>query len=423
MNTSSTAASLDPSLPRQTAPGLADDRPPVGTAGRWAGASLGLKVTVATTVILAVILSLGAWLIWRQVVGVLDASAPAQVAAAASGHMARTFLGIGAGALLIAAVAVYAAIRRFTRPLGELAQAARRFGDGQRVPLTHLRADGEVAVLADAFQRMFASLQEYHDTLEQRVAERSRQLAASQAQLVQAAKLASIGELAGGVAHELNNPAAIILMRAERLREERGLSAEGDEDLDAIRRQVERISRIVTALLAFSRQSATCLQPTDANEALRRATLLVEETLRSRSVRLQWDLADQLPAIQADGSRLEQVLLNLVNNAVDAMPDGGLIRLATRVEPASGPPAAVVIEVADTGNGIASEHLPRIFDPFFTTKQVGQGTGLGLSLSYGIMQEHGGEITVDSLPGQGTRFGLRFPLLPLTPCPAGGEAR
>jgi two-component system NtrC family sensor kinase len=401
---------------------VGDRRRPGGRPGSWAGASLGLKVTVATTLILAAILSLGAWLIWRQVVGVLNQAAPAGVAAAASGGMARTFLGIGAGALLVAAGAVYAAIRRFTRPLGELAQAARRFGDGQRVPLTHLRADGEVAVLADAFQRMFASLQGYHDTLEQRVEERSRQLAASQAQLLRAAKLASIGELAGGVAHELNNPAAVILMRAERLRQERGLSTEGDEDLDAIRRQVERISRIVTALLAFSRQAATCLQPTDANEALRRVTLLVEETLRSRGVRLQWELAERLPPVQADGSRLEQVLLNLINNAVDAMPDGGVIQLTTRAEPTSGPAVAVVIEVADTGTGIAAEHLPRIFDPFFTTKRVGQGTGLGLSLSYGIMQEHGGEITVDSLPGQGTRFGLRFPLRTLTPCIAPGEA-
>ncbi|MEW6749649.1 MAG: ATP-binding protein [Candidatus Latescibacterota bacterium] len=236
----------------------------------------------------------------------------------------------------------------------------------------------------------------------------------SQRRLMQAGKLASIGELASGVAHELNNPAGIILMRLARLAQEAesaGMSPEAREDIQVIRRQVEKISRIVAGLVAFSGRSSSALRPTEVNGIVRRTALLVEDLARTRRVEVCLELGASLPSVWADSAQIEQVLLNLTNNALDAMPDGGQLTFRTR--PAEHPRCgrAVSIEVADTGTGIAAEHLPRIFDPFFTTKEVGKGTGLGLSISYGIMQEHGGSIEVDSRPGEGTSFTLFVPVI------------
>jgi len=346
--------------------------------------------------------------------GVFVVSAPMASLREAQQEMRRTFVVTGAGAILMAALAVFLTIRSFTRPLDTLAQAARRLGEGELDQRVGIHTDDEVGLLATAFNRMAQSLQGYQDTLEQKVEERSRELEASQKQLMQAGKLASIGELASGVAHELNNPASIILMRANRLSQEieqRELSTEAREDVQVIERQVEKISRIVSGLLTFSRRSTSAKREVDCNDVVHRTVPLIEDMARHRGVELTLELDASLPLVEADSAQLEQVVLNLINNALDAMPEGGRISFRSGLIEKSGREKWVCVEVEDTGDGIAEEHLSRVFDPFFTTKEVGQGTGLGLSISYGIMEEHGGAIRVDSRSGEGTCFKLYLPVI------------
>ena len=255
--------------------------------------------------------------------------------------MRRTFLATGVGAILIAGFAVYLVIRQVTQPLGEMTEVAQSFGEGQLDQRIRSRSNDEFGLLATAFNRMAQSLQSYHDTLEQKVEERSRDLEASQQQLMQAGKLASIGELASGVAHELNNPAGIILMRATQLAQEIGqqkMPTEAQEDVEVIKRQVEKISRIVSGLLTFSRQSNTALKEVDLNEVVRRTVQLIEAIIRNRGVELVLQLNPDLPHVEADGAQIEQVLLNLINNALDAMPNGGDITFRTGLvdDPKSG---------------------------------------------------------------------------------------
>ena len=231
--------------------------------------------------------------------------------------------------------------------------------------------------------------------------------------LVQADKLSSIGLLAAGVAHEVNTPLAVISTYAQMLAKQ----ISGDEQkaplLEKIARQTFRASEIVNSLLNFSRVSATEFVPVDLTKVIRETVTLVDHQLSNAQVKVEFSLTDTPINIKGSPGKLQQVLLNLVMNARDAMQSGGTLTIAT--SPHDG---RVRVSVADTGSGIPTNVLPRIFDPFFTTKtdptftaEGGRkGTGLGLSVSYGIVREHGGEIEVESTVGQGTRFLLTFPL-------------
>jgi PAS domain S-box-containing protein len=231
-----------------------------------------------------------------------------------------------------------------------------------------------------------------------------------EAQLSQADKLSSVGLLAAGVAHEVNTPLAVISSYAQMLSKQ----LHGDQTksalLDKITRQTFRASEIVNNLLNFSRTSATEFTEVDVNRVIGDTLNLLEHQLKSSKVSVADDLAPHLPTIQGNAGRLQQVFLNLFLNAKDAMPDGGTLRIST----SNGDGVNVVI--SDSGTGIAQEHIQRIYDPFFTTKsspQDGQrrGTGLGLSVTYGIIQEHAGKIRVESAPEEGTTFYLEFPLM------------
>jgi signal transduction histidine kinase len=228
----------------------------------------------------------------------------------------------------------------------------------------------------------------------------------SERQLMQAAKLASLGELVSGVAHEINNPLGVILSRTDYLREvvrEGASKTEVNEDLDAIHRQAGRITRIVRDLLSFSRPSPMELRPVPLRGIVDRSVELTGPHLRQSAIRLIIDVPVNLPELRADPDRLQQVLINLINNAVDAMPAGGELRIRARTEDRH-----VILSVADTGMGIAREDLKRVFDPFFSTKQ-GTGTGLGLSISYGIVRDHGGQIWAESQPERGSTFLVSLP--------------
>src|SRR5579862_9760357 len=230
-----------------------------------------------------------------------------------------------------------------------------------------------------------------------------------EAQLFQADKLSSIGLLAAGVAHEVNTPLAVISSYAQMLSKQLQGDAQKGALLEKITRQTFRASEIVNNLLNFSRTSGTEFREVDVNKIISETLALLEHQFKTSKVKVQDELSDHLPPISGNPGRLQQVFLNLFLNAKDAMANGGTLRIST----SNGDMVSVL--VADTGSGIAQEHIHRIYDPFFTTKALREGqprgTGLGLSVSYGIIQEHSGKIRVESRPGEGTTFYLEFPLV------------
>gem|GEM_PF-639662 len=235
------------------------------------------------------------------------------------------------------------------------------------------------------------------------------ELSRTQAQLVHSEKLASVGMLAGGVAHEINNPLMVILGRTELLLMEDGLPDGAKQNLETIRTETERIGRIVENLLTFSRKSRQeKIEQVNVNEVLNRTLMLSEHQLTVGNVRVIKQLDEQIPPIQANPGQLQQVFMNLIINAHHAMPTGGQLIVRTGTIPRD----RVFVEVEDTGCGIPPEDLDRIFDPFFTTKEEGKGTGLGLAVSRNIVESHGGQIGVQSTPGDGTVFRVILPRVP-----------
>ncbi|MGO8933026.1 MAG: ATP-binding protein [Terracidiphilus sp.] len=227
-------------------------------------------------------------------------------------------------------------------------------------------------------------------------------------QLAQADKLTSIGLLAAGVAHEINTPLAVISSYAQMLAKQLRGDARLSPVLDKITQQSFRAAEIANGLLNFSRTSTTEFRSTDLNQVVRDTLSLLEHQFKTAQILIDLELADELPPIHGNPGKLQQVFLNLLLNAKDAMPGGGRLRIATLVN------GHVEAVISDSGSGIAPEHLKRIYDPFFTTKNMPgdrRGTGLGLSVSYGIIQEHAGKIHVESAIGAGTTFHLEFPLL------------
>jgi two-component system NtrC family sensor kinase len=221
-------------------------------------------------------------------------------------------------------------------------------------------------------------------------------------------KMASIGLLAAGVAHEVNTPLTGISSFTQMLLEGADPEDPKTRILEKIERQTFRAARIVNGLLSLSRPPSApgrdLTMPVDINIVLSDVLSLLEHQFQLQHVRVRRDLSPSPVPVLGSEQKLQQVFLNLFLNAKDAMPKGGWLSVTTRLDDGK-----AVIEVADTGSGIPSEHLARIYDPFFTTKSIGRGTGLGLSISYGIVREHHGSIECDSVVGQGTRFVVEFP--------------
>ena len=231
-----------------------------------------------------------------------------------------------------------------------------------------------------------------------------------ESQLAQADKLSSIGLLAAGVAHEINTPLAVISSYAQMLSKQMRGDTRLGPVLDKITQQSFRAAEIANGLLNFSRTSTTEFRSTDLNQVIRDTLSLLEHQFKTAQIQVDLELTDELPAIHGNPGKLQQVFLNLLLNAKEAMPGGGNLRVATLVN------GHVEAVISDSGSGIAPEHMKRIYDPFFTTKTMPKpgdrrGTGLGLSVSYGIIQEHAGKIQVESAVGAGTTFHLEFPLL------------
>jgi two-component system, LuxR family, sensor kinase FixL len=233
---------------------------------------------------------------------------------------------------------------------------------------------------------------------------KNEEIRAMTQQLWQAAKLAAVGELAASIAHEVNNPLATVALRVESLLAQTPPDDPRRRLLEVVDQEVERMGNLVANLLQFSRRGRQRASTLDVRDELLGTLELVRHQFHTRRITLAQELAPVLPAVHADRQHLRQVFLNLFTNALDAMPQGGTLTLR-----AAAAPAAVTVEVADTGVGIAPEHLPRVMEPFFTTKDEGKGTGLGLAVCRRIVQEHRGTIEISSEPGQGTRVRITLP--------------
>jgi PAS domain S-box-containing protein len=223
-------------------------------------------------------------------------------------------------------------------------------------------------------------------------------------QMSQTEKLTSLGLLAAGVAHEVNTPLAVISNYIQMLAKQMPEGDPRQSIIEKIVKQTFRASEIVNNLLNFSRTGPSALADVDVNRVVEETLSLVAHPLKTSQIQVVKHLTGGLPAVRGSANKLQQVFLNLFLNARDAMPTGGILEVRTGAHNGS-----VEIEVADTGNGIPRDHIHKIFDPFFTTKPGGRGTGLGLSVSYGIIKEHAGKIDVRSAPGRGTSFHVEFP--------------
>jgi len=251
--------------------------------------------------------------------------------------------------------------------------------------------------------RLYTDLERAHQDLKE-----------SQHQLLLTAKQAAVGELAGGVAHEVNNPLQIILSRVQLMLAQHRESGRLSEDLRLIEHNVRRISRIIRALLGFARHNSQAQGwgPYDLAQALQQACTLVRHQLSTHLIEVEVDCPEDLPRLQGNVGELEQVFLNLILNAQNAMPKGGHLRITAR---RAG--EGVELRFSDTGPGVSPENLDRIFEPFFTTRSSQGGTGLGLAVSQRIIANHGGALAVESPPGQGATFIIRLPLHSPAPTP------
>ena len=268
-----------------------------------------------------------------------------------------------------------------------------------------LSALADYAFIAIENARLYEEVKRFSEELEQLVEERTRELRETQQQLIQSEKLASIGQLAAGVAHEINNPIGIMLGFAQVLAKKIPPDDPMAKPLKAIEREGLRCKRIVQNLLDFARRSQPSLRPVNVNDILEASCALIEHQVTLQNVELIKGYDPNLPLVMADDNQLQQVFMNMILNAYQAMPNGGTLRITTR---SVGQEVQIIF--SDTGVGIPPENLNRIFDPFFTTKEVGRGTGLGLSVSYGIIQQHGGSIEVESQVGVGTTFIVKLPI-------------
>ena len=322
--------------------------------------------------------------------------------------------------ILILFVGSMTALTRWSiaRPIRALIAAARAVGRGDLVQRIDLKRRDEIGQLAEEFNRMAASLQDAHQEILRQGEERLR----LEGEVQQAQKLAAVGMLAAEVAHEIGTPLNIISGRAEVLG--RLVTPEQPErrNLDVILQQTQRISKIIRALLDYTRPRRPTFRTEDVVPTIGRVSDLLLERSRRRGVRIELDLPVGLPRIQADPDQLQQLFLNLLLNALDVSPQGETVRVTVGPEPVlpaedragivrgqlDGP--GLAIHVVDAGKGLTAEQLNHVFEPFFSTKSQGQGTGLGLPIVEQIVRAHHGEIEILSIPGRGTEVILRLPL-------------
>ncbi len=303
-------------------------------------------------------------------------------------------------------------------PLTALTVGTHRLGSGDLGYQIKVHSRGEFEDLANSFNTMSRQLREAQQeinawtrTLEARVDEKTRQLKGAQDEMLRVERMASIGKLAAVVAHEINNPLAGILTYAKLLKKRLTRGGDGNQEniamLDLVESESRRCGEIVKNMMTFARPTSMNREPADLNAIIDRCLRLVQHQLKLKNIELHQQLDQEIPQVRCDPGQIEQVILALVMNAIDAMPNGGNLTLASRILADS---ADVQVEVRDDGVGMPKEVLANMFEPFFTTKEHGRGLGLGLAISRNIVERHQGKIAIVSEPSHGTTFTITLPV-------------
>lgn len=302
------------------------------------------------------------------------------------------------------------------KPLNDLLKGINTVAAGDldyEIPVDSHDEMGDMAASFNAMTHQLSrakkELMEWGETLEKKVEEKTEAIQRAQDQLVHSEKLASLGRMAAGVAHELNSPLTGVVTFAHLMRERFPEGSQDREDLDVIIEQTNRCTQIIRGLLGFARASSEEKNRADLNEVVQSSLNLVRNKADFLNVEKKLELDSDLPLVMTNVAQIQQVFLNMIVNAGDAMDGKGTLTVATRRVEADGRVFAEV-EFRDSGPGISPDNMEKLFEPFFTTKPVGKGTGLGLAVSHGIVKDHGGHIRVWSKPGEGTSFFISFPV-------------
>jgi two-component system NtrC family sensor kinase len=350
----------------------------------------------------------------QRVLGVVDANLSlATVDAQLAQHQAALawfLVGSIVFGSLLAVIFIWIVVYR---PVHELILGTHRVADGDLAYRLPVRSEDELGDLAASFNKMTEEVASEQAHIEEQVRRKTAELERIHKTLLSSEKMASIGKLAATVAHEINNPLFGILTYArlvqrELLKHEIPGRDELAGQLETIERESKRCGDLVKNLLTFGRQAPSHREPNDVNQVVRRAIALVKHKLELQNVELREDLARDLLPVECDANQIQQVLIVLLVNASEAMPKGGLVEISSAFDPRN---EQIVLRVKDSGSGIPEEVLPRIFDPFFTTKEDQNRTGLGLAVAHSIVEQHAGEISARSVPGDGTEFTVTLPVV------------
>jgi len=325
-----------------------------------------------------------------------------------------TFALIAALCVVVLLVILVFSTTRITNPLQKMVVATQKIAKGDLSHKLNVKSRDEIGALAMSFDKMTEELKvanrkliEWGKTLEKKVEERTKELTEMQSHLVQSEKLASLGKLAAGIAHEINNPLGGILIYSHLLLEDTDKKNPQYDNLKKIVKETTRCKDIVKGLLQFARPKDPEMILTDINEILENSLYIMERQVLFQNINLKKEYSTDLPKIVADSAQLQQVFMNIIINAAEAMDGDGTLSIRTFL---GGDGKSVQIEFTDTGHGIKEEDKKRLFEPFFSTKEVGKGTGLGLAISYSIIQKHEGEIKVSSQEGKGSTFTVVIPV-------------
>ncbi|MGB6988130.1 MAG: ATP-binding protein [Candidatus Sulfotelmatobacter sp.] len=358
----------------------------------------------------------------QQVLGVLDTNLSLAQADSQLRVSSARMLSYTAGAMLLVVLFSWLFVWRVVaRPINALENGTEHLARGELGYQIEVRSQDEVGDLAHSFNDMSLQLRAANEqimtwakTLEDRVDEKTKELRSAHDHVLHVEKMASLGKMAAVVAHEVNNPLSGILTYAKLLRKWVASGQAGNdkrdeamECLELIATESRRCGELIKNLLSLSRSAPMNLQSVDLHEVINRSLLLVRHQLEHAGIDLQLKLEEDMPRLHCDAAQIEQVLLALIMNAIDAMPRGGNLWIATLLNHDE---TEISIEVRDDGAGIAPDVLPQIFEPFMTTKEHGRGVGLGLAISRGIVERHNGRIEVESHLGKGTTFTLTLPV-------------
>jgi two-component system NtrC family sensor kinase len=303
--------------------------------------------------------------------------------------------------------------RFVNRPIDKLLAATKTAAHGNLDQAVSIRTHDELGELSESFNNMISELkrsrdaiEEWTQTLEHRVQERTQELQRIQDQLVRAGKMVALGELAAGVAHEINNPLTGVLTFSSLMLKKVDENNPWKKDLENIVQQTTRCRNIVRGLLDFARQRKPDKKQWNIHTLIDQTVTLVENQARFQNIKIIKEFKTDMPMLFIDGDQIQQVFMNIIINAADAMTgDGGTLTIKTNMKD-----GIAEVSFTDTGCGMSKEHLSKLFAPFFTTKETGKGTGLGLAISYGIVQSHNGEIDVESEVGKGSSFRIKLPI-------------